>query len=321
VSLIERILCPVDPDWPAYSALKYSFALAERFRASIDVVHARSARRSRRPESSATPAHGAAGDQRLRERLEKTLNDVRSAISGSATARIIEGQPLTALLTHSRRTRCDLVVVGSGRLRSDVLAFRTGIGEAVAHHADCAVLSLCETEALSSPLAIRRLLLAVDFSDTTELSLDWTAALARRFGACLQLLHVRNPATSSAPRFGLAGLGANAAASGERLNEIEYRLARRGIRVEQSVLADGDVADRVLEHAASADCDLIVLGAHGRFGGVEGAIGGVVADVRRRARVPVLSVRRSCSEVLFASPAFGDPSAYARVWAAPRLAG
>jgi hypothetical protein len=79
-------------------------------------------------------------------------------------------------------------------------------------------------------------------------------------------------------------------------------------------LSEGSVADSVVEHAVSGACDLIVLGAHSRRGALEAAVHGVVADVRRRSRVPVLSVRKSRTEALFASPGYVDPSAYGQEW-------
>jgi nucleotide-binding universal stress UspA family protein len=307
VNPIERILCPMDPEWPAHAALCYSLALAERFRASLDVVHAFPAR-STRAESNDPKPDRAAGELRLRERLEQAISTLSAASPGRTTLRVIQGQPLTALLSHSRRTGCDLVVVGSERPRQGVLALAPSIGEAVAHHADCAVLSLRETDASSSPPSIGRVLLAIDFSDTTELAIDWAAAVVRRFGARLQLLHVRS--TSSYRRLGLAGLERDARGLAAKLNEIEVRLARLGISVELTALSDGCVADRVVEQASSGGCDLIVLGAHARTGAFQAAIQGVVADVRRRSQVPVLSVRKARPEVLFASPGFDDSSEY-----------
>lgn len=299
MSLIERILCPIDPESPAYSALKYSFALAERFHASIDVVHAWSPERVRWFSSS---PDSAVSEQRLRARLQNTLNTVPSAIPGRATARIIQGEPLEALLSHSKRTRCDLLVVGSPRVRCDEIVVRSGTGEAVAHHASCAVLSTREAGASSSPLSIRRILLAVDFSSTTELALDWTTALVRRFDARLQLVHVRQGAQFARMEHGPE----------ERLSEIGHRLGRQGVQVELSGVCEGTVAESVLERAASSDCDLIVLGAHVRPGRLDDAIHGVVADVRRRSRIPVLSVRGLRPEALFAVPRHGDPRWFSR---------
>jgi nucleotide-binding universal stress UspA family protein len=307
VNPIERILCAMDPERPLHAALRYALALAQRFQASLDVVHAVPGRRLRL-ESSATAPERAAREQRLRERLEQAISALPSASPARATLRVIQGQPLSALLSHSRRSGCDLVVVGSEGPREGVLALAPSIGEAVAHHADCAVLSLCETDASSAPLSIGRVLLAVDFSDTTELAIDWAAALVRRFGARLQLLHVRS--TSSYRRLGLAALERDALGIAAKLNEIELRLARLGVSVELTALSDGAVAERVVEHASSGGCDLIVLGAHARTGPFQAAIQGVVADVRRRSQVPVLSVRKARPEVLFASPGFDDSSEY-----------
>lgn len=302
MNLIRRILCPLDVDSPAGSALQYSFALADRFHASIDVVHACSPRYPRPFESLADRLAGLMSDQRLRERLEKALNTVPTAMPGRATAHIIDGQPAASLLTHSRRNKFDLVVLSSRRSREYELAFPPGIGETVAHHAHCAVLSLCESKAVVSPVSIARILLAVDFSEATDISVDWTAAFARIFGARVRLIHVQNAPESRRSFRGFSNRELNPGSVADRLDLIAQRIMQRGVQVEFSALSEGCVADRVVDHATSTSSELIVLGVHECRGVHDRAIEGVVADVRRRSRVPVLSVRKSRAESLFASP-------------------
>ena len=50
---------------------------------------------------------------------------------------------------------------------------------------------------------ITRILVPVDFGDTSNLALDYAVTLARRFGATLHLLHVVDDASVSALGTGL----------------------------------------------------------------------------------------------------------------------
>jgi nucleotide-binding universal stress UspA family protein len=63
-----------------------------------------------------------------------------------------------------------------------------------------------------------------------------------------------------------------------------------GVSVE-TVLADGSPSKEIVHHAENEDCDLIVMGTHGR-GGIDRLLLGSVAErVVRSSRVPVLTVR------------------------------
>jgi nucleotide-binding universal stress UspA family protein len=132
------------------------------------------------------------------------------------------------------------------------------------------------------------ILVATDFGPASDAALKYGRALAKQFGARLHLLHVAEN------NF----LRARATDPHLMRTEITRRLdeqltaedrAERGAR---SILeTSDDPAGTIVDHAASGDFDLIVMGTHGRTGLSHLLVGSVAERVVRTARCPVLTVR------------------------------
>jgi CBS domain-containing protein len=137
------------------------------------------------------------------------------------------------------------------------------------------------------PTGLGRILVPADFGESARHAVSTGAALARREGAALTLLHVLRP-------FGLAGLAAEGVPSGIlariaaiRRDEAAAELRRLlppvdTVRVDVEITA-GTPADAIIRVAARLDADLIVMGARRR--------GGLAAAVVREAPCPVLTVK------------------------------
>lgn len=122
--------------------------------------------------------------------------------------------------------------------------------------------------------SIRRVLVPLDGSDISEQAVRLAAKVARRTGASLRIVHVREPVDDRAtyPEELLAA------------PELE------GTDAHAAVLA-GDVRQALMQDALEWDADLIVMTSRGR-GGLKRAILGSVADeLVRQSRIPVLLVR------------------------------
>ena len=125
-----------------------------------------------------------------------------------------------------------------------------------------------------------RILVASDFSATSEAAIDCARELALRLGASLHLLHVVDDPAGAARR-------------GDAEQGLAARLTpedRRVLRATTDVLV-GPVAPTIVEMASSRDADLIVMGTHGRSGLAHALIGSVAERVVRTADCPVLTVR------------------------------
>jgi nucleotide-binding universal stress UspA family protein len=135
----------------------------------------------------------------------------------------------------------------------------------------------------------RRLLCPVDFSDVSRRAAALAAAVARRYGAELDLLHVvtgsaappvgRHPAAFSIPRepywSDLRRLAA-AAVGGEPRPRLD--------------VVEGAAGGMIVDRAAVRGADLVVMGTHGRTGLSGLVMGSVAEDVLRHAPCPVLVV-------------------------------
>lgn len=141
---------------------------------------------------------------------------------------------------------------------------------------------------------VRTVLAAVDGTPFGEHSLPFAAAVARRAGAALRVVHVFSGREA-------AGVAARVMADarcvldqrrrrGEYLDGLLRRLTRAHPLTVTGALLDGaDVPEAVCE--ASASADLVVMATRNRGSWARFWWGSVTAAVARRARCPVLLVR------------------------------
>jgi universal stress protein A len=143
----------------------------------------------------------------------------------------------------------------------------------------------------SNMIAIKRILVPHDFSETSEAAVRHAVALARNFGAQLYVLHVGEKAQSDfETEFPLGLDGAVCDATRERLHRI-LTPAEQAELMPQFALRPGAPAHQIVQFAQDEDIDMIVMGTHGR--GVIGhvVLGSVAERVVRTAPCPVLTVR------------------------------
>ena len=141
-------------------------------------------------------------------------------------------------------------------------------------------------------MAIRRILVAVDFSEHAGRALDHALALRRALGAEVHALHVcpllayaLGDAHPDAPDFE-ARVHARVDAELGRLRER----AEAGGFVLRTHRVDGSPGTHMAAFADELGADLIVVGTHGRTGLDRMLLGSVAERVLRLAHVPVLAV-------------------------------
>ena len=139
-----------------------------------------------------------------------------------------------------------------------------------------------------------RICCAVDFSETSRFAMLEAAGLARRFDAELTLLHVHEPSPMVATDLLVSPEGVAEGAGAE----VEQMLAGWGSDAERcagkhvaTVLRVGFPAVEILRHARERECDLIVMGTHGRKGLGRLVLGSAAEHVVRQAACSVLVVR------------------------------
>jgi len=159
---------------------------------------------------------------------------------------------------------------------------------------------------------MKRILVAIDFSDTTPRVIDLARQLAKALDAELHLVHVRELAAAATPRtlgYGLAGMPELAPMSGvpvpgfdpmpqpipdsedqkSKLARWQKEIAQDGIKV---ILHEptGAVAAEILDQAYTVEADLIVMGTHGHGAMYNLLVGSATKGVLKHATRPVLLV-------------------------------
>ncbi|WP_135828720.1 universal stress protein [Halorussus halobius] len=138
-----------------------------------------------------------------------------------------------------------------------------------------------------------RILVPTDGSPETERAVAHAADLAATHGADLRAVYVVNSAS-------FAGLPMETSwenvddvlrEEGESaLSRVESVAADHGVAVTTHLL-EGSPSKRIVEFAESEDCDLVVMGTHGRGGIDRLLLGSVTEGVVRACSVPVLTVQ------------------------------
>jgi nucleotide-binding universal stress UspA family protein len=141
---------------------------------------------------------------------------------------------------------------------------------------------------------IVRILCPVDFSDNSQLALDYALSLAVQHEAAVSVMHVlpeilADPDVYPYLSDPVLPSGQTRERAFEQLGKFVRRALELKLRVDVA-LEDGDIVDNVVEKAGKLPADLIVLGTHGRRGLARLLMGSVTERVLRHATKPVLSV-------------------------------
>lgn len=140
----------------------------------------------------------------------------------------------------------------------------------------------------------KRILLPTDGSVGMDRVIDHAADLAAQHDALIHALYVVDATsfTSLPMETSWEGISDLLEEEGQdALNEVRQLVGERA-QVE-GVITEGSPSAEIVSHARDDDCDLIVMGTHGR-GGIDRLLLGSVAErVVRTSNVPVLTVRVS----------------------------
>jgi nucleotide-binding universal stress UspA family protein len=141
------------------------------------------------------------------------------------------------------------------------------------------------------PVRIRNILLGTDFSPASDAALDYALAIARRYEACLHVLHVIRPEsylTAPAESVPSALELIRQSAEQEMANLlISGRL--RGV-AHQVLVQEGELWATFSRLIEQNEIDLIVVGTRGRTGAQKVLLGSVSEQIFRLAEQPVLTI-------------------------------
>lgn len=294
--MFRNIVVPLDGSLQSENALPLAVAIARRGGGELRLTtvltpHAKAAH---------PPHPGLPRDEQVA--LDLASWRVRKAAPGAAvTTSLLEGPVAAMLAEHTVAVNADLVVMtthGRGVLSRFWLG---SVADELIRRTTVPLLALRPHEGdevdLTREPEVRRVIVPLDGSERAEAAVGPAAALARLFGAQIELFH----AVAPLPIVGPDGMvysqpAADAALIDEMtkqgraaLDRVGARLAAEGIRVTTRVVIDDRVAGAVLE--GSGRGDVIALATHARSPATRWLLGSVADKLVRGAEVPVLVVR------------------------------
>lgn len=155
--------------------------------------------------------------------------------------------------------------------------------------------------AKSRGIALKRILVPIDFSPLSKKALQYALRFAEQFRVGLTLLHVIEPDVPPAfDGFMIAPPSPNGERAGcaNRLKILASSMVIRATNDVQSSVRTGLPAHEIVEAAKELDVDLIVIATHGYTGWKHFAIGSTAERVVRAAPCPVLVVREKEHEFI-----------------------
>ena len=145
-------------------------------------------------------------------------------------------------------------------------------------------------------IQLNKILVPTDFSEFSGHALRYGCEFAKRFNAKLYLLNVVEDLYPIVPEPGMSSVLAPnylvdlSDSANREIEKLPTEEMGTGLAIERAVLT-GTPFLEIIRYAREQDCDLIVIGTHGRSGLVHALMGSVSEKVVRKAPCPVLAVR------------------------------
>ncbi|MES2461524.1 MAG: universal stress protein [Armatimonadota bacterium] len=253
------------------------------------------------PESRITVLSVAAREEGAAEELrysEEVAREVTSETGAKAVARVRWGSPAEEILKESEESGADLIVVGA-RGQSNLARLLLGsVSSRVARHAPCSVL-------IARPLPAKKIatvLIGVDGSPAAHQGLCVLASIPLDRDCHMSLVSVTMPTVATAEAVHpllVPHLADEVRALAQQARvDLAACLARsrqflqaHGFRRITTRIRAGDPASEIVDAAAEAQADLLVVGARGISALDRFLLGSVSDRVLRHAHCSVLCVR------------------------------
>ncbi len=284
---IDRILCPTDLSPGSDAALRYAVALAKAYNAKLYICHAIEEPADWNDEIKGLNHIKTYFDETLLPFSEDSGSSEKSTPSFEWEGIIVTGEVAKSIAQEAAERHIDLIVMRSRR-RPHAAAILGSTAEELCRIAPCPVLITHPDQKewisyTSNKINLKRVLIAYDFSDYSELALSYGLTFAQEYQAQLHLLHVlpqnRDPLNKLYD---------------DRVHKMIRRLqyaipeeAHYWCQIKEE-LREGTPYREILSYAEENEIDMIFLGAHGTDFNRWALFGSNVDRVLRQAKCPVL---------------------------------
>ena len=144
-------------------------------------------------------------------------------------------------------------------------------------------------------IALKNILVATDFSDSSAVALNYGRDLARSYDASLHVVHVIEDLLAlHGPEIGFAYADIQRNIEAGVRRDLDSALSvddQQALNARTVITRGRNVSHAITEYAKNNAIDLIIVGTHGRGAIQRFLIGSVAERVMRTAPCPVLTVR------------------------------
>ncbi len=141
----------------------------------------------------------------------------------------------------------------------------------------------------------KNILVATDFSESSDLAFDYALSLAKKFDARLLVVHVINEPVDLrgfyVPHISFEKLEEEIEEGAKKMMEKFCRTHLHDYENYDSFIVPGIPYDEIIKKAGEENADLIVIGTHGRTGLDHVLFGSTAEKVVRRSPTPVMTIR------------------------------
>lgn len=281
---IQRILVATDFSASARFAQERAERFAHFLGADLHLLHVVG------PDEAAPTEHeGGAPDA-----VDEAAEPGQKAAANSSVLPVLRRAPdvVRGILEYAREHDIDLIAMGTNG-HSGLKRWMLGsVAEEVVRRAPCPVVTIREGLGISASDQPRRLLVPVDFAESTRSLIAHARGLAALAAGQIDLLYVlEEPAALRL--FEVDGFRAMLPrlASRSRVRLLEEAEAVPGPRVPlRAHVLTGDPGREIARYAEAQRMDLVLMGTHGNVGPRTAAIGSVTERVMRTAPCPVFAL-------------------------------
>lgn len=300
---LQNLLVPTDFSAHADAALDHAVSLADRFNATLHLLHVVNDPRTGWYDLGDAEVQidrlKERAESEARDRLEGIVQDSAVVEVQTAVAQRLNLDVAEAIREYVTGHTIDLVVMGTHGRRGLERLVLGSVANRLIHRSACPVMTVRsrdEEESTPPTVDYETVLAPIDFSDHSRTALHFAKQIAHRYGATQHLMFVAEKRVL--PTFsdtGIPGVGvvemdpdivSNAESALEEFNEqVEGPAVASAYHV-----VKGDVAQEIINFAETNGADVIVMATRGLTGIDRFVLGSNTVRVIREAPCPVLTL-------------------------------
>lgn len=294
----KKVLATIDYSELSLEGVDYAIALASELGATLSLVNVVEPSVTLGGTESVVIARSDEEIVKLEKRHLAKLSKKLAKAGRPIVPYTLYGKPYREIVALAKERNFDLIVTathGNTGLRRVLMG---STAEWVVRHAPCPVLTVPALLADRKSgkrwvMGLNKILVPIDFSETSTRALPYAVALAEQFKAEVTLIHVTElpPALGGYDYTPSPELESRMKQSAEELLARVERDAFPDSVYTEAIVRSGTPFHEITKAASRLEADLIILTTHGRTGLKHALLGSNAERIVRHANCPVLVVR------------------------------